>query len=533
MFRFALYLTVYAAIFCTKGLALQVTNPFKPGSTVVNIDGNVRTLTRSTSCKAKYWGNSQENACTCCIVKQGVQVANKTAYERLKYFRSNAKKIVSHCLEKKHCTEDTLTTIAQSLDTSYDSQNLDLLVRKIFGDAQVVAGVGKIGEDYHQEGALTPQGVIFALSNLARQKKIPSTPQEIRNCFKAEVLSEKGSQSAQLFTVSQNTYCNNPLQDGKKLFNGVYVVKELRKGKTEIKNTARVKESFLNQYNLTNPNRPKGFPAIALDEISLTYKDQAGKPHYLAILTLAPGSSVFTVLKNFAESYKTHKEDNTLSSLSDYKVRLTKARHTMASLGAQIGRLHATHMTRDKRGRFSGKSTAVHGDMHSNNIFVDDPLNVVLIDPETFAIGLDSPRSVGKDLLRIYLFSTLRNAAHQNARKGNVDQGYWHEQIIKPFLLEYILSYAYLDGTYNEENFKDVIRILKSTFSLSGSGRDPEAVFIHTGIFKSMMAYRKYITPLLKEIEKEIRESSNPIELSLQGSPIQAKRVKGIKIGGI
>jgi hypothetical protein len=515
MFRFAFYFSVCMLMVCFMGHSVKVTNPFKPGSVLVDIGGNVKTLTRSTSCKSRYWGNNQENACTCCIIKQGLRKGGKIEYNE---------KSIPYCIKRKHCTEEVLVNMAHSLDTSYNPDAPELFVGKIIHSAKVVATSGTIGKEYHEGGKLTPQGVIVALSTLARQHKIRGTARQVEECFKVEPLSDKGSQTIQTFMVSQNTYCNRHSQAGKELFDGVYIVKELGKGQTEIKNTTRVKESFLGKYNLANPDRPKGFPAIALDETSFSYKDHAGTPHYLAVLTLSPGLPIFKILKNFAESYKTHSDNGTLQS-PQYKSTLTKARHAMASLGGQVGRLHATYMTRDKKGRLSGKSNAVHGDMHSNNIFEDEQLNVVFIDAETFAIGLKSPRSVGKDLLRIYLFSTIRNAAHQNARKGNVKQAYWHEQIIKPFLLEYILSYTFLDGSYNKENFEDVMKILRSTFSVSGSGKDPEAVFVHAGLFRSMQAYRKYMTPLLKELEEAISTHPNPIELSLQGPSIQGQKV--------
>lgn len=513
MFWFSLFIVGSFFLFSYEGHAIKITNPFKPGSALVNIGGNVKTLTRSTSCKPKNWNGNQEDACTCCVAKHSLRSNGQ--------FQQSGGKAVSLCLEEGKCTEESLVNIAHSLDTAFNPEAPELIEGQIIQGVQIVATSGKIGKEYHEGNKLTAAGVKKALSILARQHKIDLAPSQIEEHFQAEPLDDKGSQTIQTFMVSQNTYRQRDSQSSKKLFEGVYVVKELGKGLTEIKNTTRVKESFLGQYNLNNPGRPAGFPAIALDEVSFKYEDDRGTPHYLAILTLAPGLPVFKILKNFSTAYK---------ELGGQGVRVsenyTKMRHAMASLGGQVGRLHATYMTRDAKGHLTGKSRAVHGDMHSNNVFVENEhLDVVFIDAETFALALKSPRTVGKDLLRIYLFSTIRNAAHQNARKGNVKQPEWHAHVIKPFLREYILAYAFLNGEYSRQNFEDVMRILRSTFSLQGSGSDPEAVFLHAGLISSLRAYWKYINPLLKELETEIRDHPNPIELSLLAPPIEGKKL--------
>ncbi|OFW95911.1 MAG: hypothetical protein A2977_03670 [Alphaproteobacteria bacterium RIFCSPLOWO2_01_FULL_45_8] len=517
MFRFSFYIGLICFAFSFEGLTIRIINPFKPGSSLVNINGKVKTLTRSTSCNARRWDNNQESACMCCIVKQGIRPKGQFKYSG---------NFVEHCLQKKHCTEDSLNAIAASWGTRYNPDAPELIVPVIIDAARVISTAGTLGKEDHGTSSLSPDGVIKALGILAAQNKIPGTSKEIKECYTAVSKTDKGSQTIQTYLVSRNTYCDDPKdrERGFKIFDGLYYVKELGKGEKEIKNTTRVKESVLGQYNLANPNRPKGFPAIALDEVSFFYKDHRGKTHYLAVLTLSPGQSIFHILKNFSETYKAN-QDGTLTDPQAYGKALTIARHAMASLGGQVGRLHATYMTRDKKGRLTGMSKAVHGDMHSNNIFENEQLDVVFIDAETFAIALKAPRSVGKDLLRMYLFSTIRTASHQNVRKGNVGQTYWHEQIIKPFLMEYILSYTFLDGRYSEENFKDVMRILRRTFSLSGAGGDPEAVFFRAGLISSVHAYKKYISPLLKEIEETIKNHPNPIELSLQGSHLTPKRM--------
>ena len=514
MLKFALTFFACALSFY-DGYSLRFTNPLKPGKAVVKIGSTVKTLTRSTSCKARNWGNSQENSCTCCIVKYGLRRGGKFRYSG---------NHIKHCLKKKHCTPDSLNSIARSLGTSYDSNHPDRLTVSVITGAQVIPTIGTLGKEFHTKGRLNAQGAVEALSALARLNKIPGNPKEIKACLKASPLGSGGSQTLELFLVSQNIYCSRQSKIGRELFDGLYVVKGLGKGRVEAKNTAFIRKSVLGQYALSNPDRPAGFPSIALDEVSFSYRDHKGKQHYLAVLPLASGSSIFDILKTFSQAYKTHKNNGTLGSAT-YKSAENRAQHAMIKLGQQVGRLHVTYMTRDKKGRLTGKSRAVHGDMHLDNVFEDIEHNVVFIDAETFVKSLKSPRPIGKDLLRIYLFSTIRKAAHQNARKGNVGQTYWHATLIKPFLREYIRAYAFIDGNFNEDNFQDAMRILRRTFSLSGAGGDLEAVFLKAGPIRSLWAYRKYIRRILNELEKEIRE--NPEGGGL--NPMQEIILKGRK----
>ncbi|MFN7662723.1 MAG: hypothetical protein ACK5PQ_03260 [Alphaproteobacteria bacterium] len=502
----------------STAFSFTITNPLKPGSTLVNIGGNVRTLTRSTSCKAKYWGNIQENACACCIIKNSMAPKGQIRYKS---------DTVSRCLEKKHCSEDTLAQMKKDLEPPYNPNYPEYFITQVIQNSLPIAETGTLGSEFTDKQALTTEGAIQALKVLAAQKKIKHSSKSIEECFQAEALGGGGSQTLRLFMISQKPKCGSNSDTSTK---GVYILKELKKGPEEIKNTTIVKQSILGKYNLTNPDRPKDFPAIALDEISFTYKDKKGKAHYLSVLPMAPGDSIFNILKEFSKYYKTHPQKDSMENLIQGKQlpksttpQLVRAQHAMLVFGSQLGKLHAAHMTRDPKGRLSGKSHAVHGDLHAHNVFEDIDHNIIFIDGETFARGVESPRAVGKDLLRIYLFSTIRNASKHNPRKGNVGQTYWHEQIIKPFLLGYVHSYAHLDGSFNLENLEDVMRILRKTFSLAGSTSEVEG-FLKAGPIKALWAYRKYITKILNEIEAEIKKNPKAGGLSPQTQIILEKR---------
>ncbi|UNM05770.1 MAG: hypothetical protein H6925_04515 [Holosporaceae bacterium] len=70
--------------------------------------------------------------------------------------------------------------------------------------------------------------------------------------------------------------------------------------------------------------------------------------------------------------------------------------------------MHAKYMTVDAKGRLTGKSRAVHGDLHLHNIFisdVDQTPQATLIDIETMAKSWEKPQDVAQDLRKFYLFT--------------------------------------------------------------------------------------------------------------------------------
>lgn len=83
------------AIFCFLLIQSAESGPFRRGKAIVNINGQVQTLTTSTSCKPKYWQQSQESACMCCVAKRSLKGNT---------FVHNGRAI-KHCLKKGHCTQ--------------------------------------------------------------------------------------------------------------------------------------------------------------------------------------------------------------------------------------------------------------------------------------------------------------------------------------------------------------------------------------------------------------------------------------------
>ena len=76
-------------------LGLSVISGTKAG-TVATIGDKAVIINDSTSCSIKSWGNSQANACGCCLTKQKM-TTNKPSDE-----------VVRICIKNKYCTLPTL-----------------------------------------------------------------------------------------------------------------------------------------------------------------------------------------------------------------------------------------------------------------------------------------------------------------------------------------------------------------------------------------------------------------------------------------
>ncbi len=92
-------------------------------------------------------------------------------------------------------------------------------------------------------------------------------------------------------------------------------------------------------------------------------------------------------------------------------------------------------------------------------------------------------------------------------RKGNVGMTDWHKIVIEPFFKAYVKTFATDDnGQFNQDDFKDILNILRRNFSIRGATNDIDSVFIKVGFIKSMWAYRKYIRRMLNNIETTLEK---------------------------
>ena len=471
-----------------------IAHPFNSSKTTVNINGIVRPLTRSTSCKPRYWGNLQKNACYCCISKRSL------AGSDFKY-KGTA---VSHCLKKGHCSRDILEEMSAVINRKYVEDDASAFVAAVIQHVRAFVVVSKFDQTEEKKGIMTEAGARRAILDLQKRGLLP--PDKKTNCLSVTPLAQKSSQVLSLFAVSESSKCQYPTAP--ETMTGLYIVKQLKRGVREASRLQMIRESPLNQFALSDPNRDPNFPAIALDHLSFYFKTSKGKQQYVSVLPLAPGQSIFQYLKSYALAFKKGKT-GTIQEKVALNSQENQIRKVMTSLGTKMARLHKRYMTR-RNGHLTGKSFGTYGDFHGNNVFSTNDGDIVIIDPESFVYALKKARPVGKDLTRVYTFSTLRNASHQNQRAGNVDMTTWHTTVIKPLFKAYIKTFSYNgNGTFNKEDFEDILRILRNNFSLRGTGNDLSGVFINTGFIKTMWAYRKHVRRIINELEREIK-AENP-----------------------
>jgi tRNA A-37 threonylcarbamoyl transferase component Bud32 len=460
---------------------------------LVKIGDRVAVLNKGTSCKSKYWNNTSLNSCKCCLIKKSL--GNK-----------DAEMAVRLCVTKKRCSPE----IIETLQTTYGEKEPFRLLQAIVEEARLVQP-SKISskKGYHpqKQGQASEQGIQLMLLSLAENKKIKDSLYTVLNCFQVKSFSETntGMFSSQLFGVFQDDACSEhhtPFDSSKRRLR--YIIKEVAKGTTELKRIARLKASPLGEYNLLNPARPPLFPAIAFDEVSSFYKDKKGKIHYMMVLTAAPGKPFFDLIKNFNELSR--KEE-----ISTTEIR--KVEKAYRSFGMALGLLHSSYMTKDSKGKLTGKSHAVHGDLHAHNVFVqsskekEDDL-ITLIDVETMAHALKKAQDVAQDLRKFYIF-TARSLPTQGLQKKftpnrSIDQGLWHDITMKPFLEAYVDAYA-MDkaGHVDVKRLKEVIEILnRSYLSIFGSTKQLGFIAL-VGVHNFMKAQKKFLRPIIEEIAKK------------------------------
>ncbi|UNM06432.1 MAG: hypothetical protein H6925_01620 [Holosporaceae bacterium] len=464
---------------------------FNRSRSTVNINGQIQTLTKSTSCKTYYWNNRQDSSCMCCIAKKNLKGKRFT----------HDGKAVDHCLKKGHCTPEVLEEIGETVNRKYTPDDPSLLVSSIVNHVRTTETVSQFNATEHKNGKMTALGAGRAIRELAKRRLLGRS-ENISGCLKVEPLSAVSSQTLSLFLVKESSKCTQP--NIPERIEKVYIIKQLKRGYTEAKRLLELRHSMLNQYALLNPERPKDFPCDCARCIVFSLQRAKRKNTLCFSLALSPGQSVFTTLKRFSEAFNAAKSDKTQDKVS-LTAQENKVRSTMRILGEKIARLHKKYMTR-KNGRLTGRSHATYGDFHSNNVFRSFN-DIIIIDPESFVFSLKKPRPVGLDLTRIYAFSTLRNAKHQNVRKGNVGMTDWHKIVIDPFFRAYVKTFSIDEnGQFNRNDFQDILRILRRNFSIRGATNDADSVFIKVGFIKSMWAYRKYIRRMLSNIETSLEK---------------------------
>ncbi len=303
-----------------------------------------------------------------------------------------------------------------------------------------------------KDGVLSNDTVVDILAALIRDGylDLPSFVMDwtlASQCFKAKALGEnaKGVHSGQLFAISYNRSC---LQGGAGDWRPLYILKETKKGLSEILNLHYVRESELGREKVSTkelseiPYAGTNLEArISFEDLHFKLKTH-GKTRYFSLLQTAAGRSLHSILVDFGAEIKL---------LDSAKIATTEQFKSMAHVFYRIGfsmsKLHQKYAVQKKDSNKKIGKTFIHGDFHAQNIFYDAVHeHVTLIDNETFAMSLDHKTSGVNDIVDLYLLHSVKTLAHHFARQMftnadfGIDDTTWHA-LWRSLLLGYIEAF--------------------------------------------------------------------------------------------
>ncbi len=468
---------------CPQGL--QAWSP-RPGKTIVEIGGQSRILTKGTSCKPSNWkwnpGSAHLDSCRCCLIKSALN--GQDSFN----LKGNH---VGYCLEKGQCTPRSLKMLrdysvflASANDQGQSLRGNSLDNKKLVEDVIEQCLVSKSLEQprlaetplLRQEPPkrLTPDLILDIL-----ERHYPIA----RPRYSVQELGAGGAATDQLYGVFENVGGKEHMR---------YVVKGYKKY-SEIQNLKEIDNSFLKNYSIQDARRDKDFPALVMDVKNFKYKDKKGHVHYIGCMIAAPGTPLFKMIKSFDNPDVSEEKRPPVKTLQQVFFRL----------GYQLGRLHSSAMTQDPQGRLSGYSHAVHGDLHTNNIFFDQAQNSsTLIDIETMAFALRKPLHVAQDLRRLYIYPTLSPLKAHYALT-HINEQNWHNLFFSAFLEGYVTAYVYVDSVLQPARLEAVMKILRDSYLRPFSTRqDLSSILFRANPYRYYKRQEQYLRPLINELEQ-------------------------------
>lgn len=302
-----------------------------------------------------------------------------------------------------------------------------------------------------EDGVLTGNSVLSILASIVTEHLIDlpeglMDPNRVKNCFKAKALgeSQKGVHSGQLFSISYNQACLGISQHS---WRPLYILKETKKGISEIRNLYEVHSSILGQEKTPTKDFLGGaLPAhlearISFEDVHFMLRT-AGHARYFSLLQTARGRSLHSILEDFGTSTQT---------LGLEEIEAGEAYRNMQYIFYRIGfatsKLHQKYAQHKIKDRTIMGKTYIHGDFHAQNIFYDiESGDVTLIDNETFSMSLVHRTSGVNDIVDLYLLHSVETLAHHFAKqlftnaKFGIDDVTWHK-LWRQLLLGYIEAY--------------------------------------------------------------------------------------------
>ena len=168
--------------------------------------------------------------------------------------------------------------------------------------------------------------------------------------------------------------------------------------------------------------------------------------------------------------------------MKDYKKdpsekNLQQAAFAYENVGEKLSSFHKQFM---RAGQFLG-TTALHGDFHHGNVFVDDNGDVYFIDNERMANSFANPHDISNDVDYLF-YITLGTLVTPPEFYNGFNTNLWIETILKSFIIGYLKPY--------EENERlPVLNGLEDRFKNSGK-------YLNIKLYGNFGQYAKYKTPI-------------------------------------
>lgn len=391
--------------------------------TWITIDDQPMRLNRSSSCKSLAKDNVR-NLCDCCLVQ---------STERL---RQDPYEAIEKC------------NVAHKCD--FDDSNRERVTRKEVDDAKArlramsIVNVERLDHppELPKDGVLTNDHIRQILTSLHNEGHLMLPPQLFEDKGGDSALfikplgdSAKGVYSGQLFFVGYNKRLLGKESDGQDKITPLYIVKETKKGVSEIQHLYQVSVSRLGEerektadlhFGRVRPTSPT-IARIAFDDLHFRFNTN-GKTRYFSLLQTAPGKSVNKHLREFGTLISTLDTDDV-----QFQRAFQRMKRMFFRIGLGMSELHQKYAIMTDGDELI-KPTFNHGDLHSENIFYDDDSDTVtLIDNETFALSLHRPSIGVDDIVEFYLLHTMHTIAHTVAsqltsnQEFGINDALWHE----------------------------------------------------------------------------------------------------------
>ena len=405
-------------------------------SDYIKINNRATKLNKSSKCQ--IIASNPQDICDCCLIKY------------TKIYNLDDNQAYASCQAKTLCSDQQNITPKRALRKAQRNLNPFQIVDVGSWDNL------KLPED----GQLDESDILSILAALTQHKHMPSFIKILlaknldSNCIKVKALGEasKGVHTGQLFAISANQAClSKHTREADPAWRVLYIMKESKKGYSELLNLYKVKSSELGQEYINTENifrqasTYEEYPLARITFEDVHFKlDTKGKTRYFSLLQAAKGKSLQEQITDFAKNIR-----EPAISTENFTREFVKAKTMFYRVGYALSRLHQKYATKSLRKAQKLGKTYIHGDFHAQNVFYDHETGEVsLIDNETFSLALKKRTSGLNDIVDLYLLHTVKTVAHQFAKQliTNPQLGIsdivWHE-LWHDFFLGYLRAYDF------------------------------------------------------------------------------------------